>query len=225
MALAASGLLVLSAVTGKAVPYWDIDIFLEKVSSSKNPVSDTFDITKGVLGGYNPATQMLIGAELWFAISDDLDPRRSEWVRIDLETGLGLQSFLNPSELDFGPFVNGQVSGDAFSNSRCHRDAQIFPHSDQRSFLVLGAKIRAEAVPRVPNSSTTLTLLGVAFGSDRIAPAQDEQEGPSARNSVTTEHFVRRSRNCERAKCTRTRPFCCSGREKGLNMTRQQPNQ
>ena len=80
-----------------------------------NPVSDTFDITKGVLGGYNPATQMLIGAELWFAISDDLDPRRSEWVRIDLETGLGLQSFLNPSELDFGPFVNGQVSGDALA--------------------------------------------------------------------------------------------------------------
>ena len=159
--LAASCLLLVSAITGKAVTYWDVDVFSEELSQWNPTKSGTFDITSGLLGGYNPTTQTIYSATAWFALSDDSLLDSDEWVQLKLD---GV-NFLSPVEVDFAfPPVGGQVSGQALISLDSTGNLSYTIQRTGGDFWALGAKLMAEAGPRaVPDGGTTLMLLGGAL--------------------------------------------------------------
>ena len=159
VALAAGCLLVLTATMGKAVPYWDIQVFSEKLSSSNPTKSGEFNITTGLLGGYDPLTETVSSATVWFAVSDDQLLDSDEWVQFTLD---GL-NFLNPIEVDL-TLVSGQVSGSALVSLDSTGTLSYTIHRTEGDFWALGAKLMAQAGPRsVPDGGATLMLLGGAL--------------------------------------------------------------
>ena len=159
VALTATCLLITSALTGKAVTYWDIDVFSEKLSGSNPTRADDFDITTGLLGGYDPITETIYSATVWFGLSDDRLLDSDEWVEFKLD---GLD-FLNPIEVDLG-LVSGQVLGQALVSLDSTGTLSYVIQRTDGDFWALGAKLMAEAKPRtVPDGGATLMLLGGAL--------------------------------------------------------------
>ena len=157
--LAAGGLLFASLIPGRAVTYWDIDVFSELLSGSNPTKSGEFDITTGLLGGYDPLTQTVYSATVWFAVSDDQLLDSNEWVKFTLN---GL-NFLTPIEVDL-TLVSGQVLGSALVSLDSTGTLSYTIQRTAGDFWALGAKLMAEAGPRsVPDGGTTLMLLGGAF--------------------------------------------------------------
>jgi len=159
MALMASSLLVVSAISGKAVTYADFDVFAEHLSYSNPIKSGVFDITTGPFGGYDPNTQTVYSALVCFALSDDQLLDSNEWVQFQLD---GL-NFLNPIEVDL-TLVGGQVMGSALVSLDSTGKLSYTIQRTAGDFWALGAKLIAEAGPRsVPDGGATLMLLGGAL--------------------------------------------------------------
>ena len=159
VALTAICLLIASALTGKAVTYWDIDVFSVKLSDSNRTKAGEFDITTGLLGGYDPLAQTIYSATVWFGLSDDSLLDSDEWVEFKLD---GLD-FLTPIEVDLG-LVSGQVLGQALLSLDSTGTLSYTIQRTDGDFWALGAKLMAEAKPRtVPDGGATLMLLGGAL--------------------------------------------------------------
>jgi hypothetical protein len=155
-AVITGSLLVASTLPGRSVTYWDIDVFADKLSSSNPVKSGLFDITTGVLGGYNPLTQTIYSATAWFALSDDQILDSDEWVQLKLD---GL-NFLTPIEVDL-TLVSGQVTGSALVTLNSTGKLSYLIQRTAGDFWALGAKLMADAGPRsVPDGGVTLMLLG-----------------------------------------------------------------
>lgn len=162
--LTAASLLMASALTSRAVTYWDIDVFAEKLSGSNPTKSGIFDITTGLLGGYNPATETITAATVWFAVSDDQLLDSDEWVKFTLDG----QSFLHPIEVDL-TLASGQVLGSALVSLDATGKLSYSIQRTDGDFWALGAKLMAEAGPRaVPDGGATLMLLGGALAGIEV---------------------------------------------------------
>ncbi len=163
--LTAASLLIASALAGKAVTYWDIDVFAEKLTSLNSTKSGTFDITTGLLGGYNPATETVTSATVWFAVSDDQLLDSDEWVQFKLNG----EDFLKPIEVDL-TLVSGQILGTALvSLDATGKLSYTIQQTGRGDFWALGAKLMAEAGPRaVPDGGATLMLLGGALAGIEV---------------------------------------------------------
>ncbi|HEY5705639.1 MAG TPA: hypothetical protein VIS96_08710 [Terrimicrobiaceae bacterium] len=154
MALVASGLLILSGVTGRAGTLWDIDVFSRYLSGT-NSYTDYFDITSD----YNPAFQKIDLGKAWFAVSDDQLLDSGEWVEIDL----GDQDFLGPLKVDLN-LVGGNISGEALLTLDAKGKLKYTVRAAGGDFWALGAKLSVEVNPRsVPEGGATLMLLGMAL--------------------------------------------------------------
>jgi hypothetical protein len=162
-------MLIVSAITGKAVTYSysDTDLFAHLISRTNPKYSGTFDITSD---GYDKDTQTILNAKVGFALSDDQLLDTDEWVTFELNG----EDFLSPIEVDL-TLVGGQVIGQALvtldqtgtlSYSILWDRYRNTRYSD---FWALGAKLVAEAGPRaVPDGGATLMLLGGALAGIEV---------------------------------------------------------
>jgi hypothetical protein len=155
IALAASSLIVLSGVTGRAGTLWDIDVFYNYLSGQTATYTGYFDIKSK----YNSALETVTDAQAWFLVLDDqwFDP--NEKVAVDL----GDKPFVGSSYASFN-ILGGKVSGDALVTLDTTGTLKYTLRRTEGDFLALAAKLYVETCPRaVPDGGTTLMLLGAAL--------------------------------------------------------------
>ena len=162
-------MLIVSAITGKAVTYSysDTDLFAQLISRTNPKYTGTFDITSD---GYDPDTQTILNGKVGFALSDDQLLDADEWVTFELNG----EDFLSPIEVDL-TLVGGQVIGQALVT--LDQTGMLsysvlwdrYRNSRYSDFWALGAKLVAEAGPRaVPDGGATLMLLGGALAGIEV---------------------------------------------------------
>ena len=160
IALGATGLLLLSGLTGKAGTLWDIDLFFPSNYLSDQQTNSNYTDYFDISSKYNPKLEKVTFAKLWVVATDDQ-------VRPDSEESasvyLGDQLFLGPKKISLN-LLSGELSGNALATLDKYGKIKYSIHREEGDFLVWGAKLLVETSPRsVPDGGATLMLLGVAL--------------------------------------------------------------
>ncbi|HAV65057.1 MAG TPA: hypothetical protein DCY13_22140 [Verrucomicrobiales bacterium] len=163
----ASAALVAGLSTGSAVTIYDVNVHTEYLAAGETETG-MFDISPP----YNPATQTVVSASVWFFFSDDVNPwydpldpfgSHSEYVEIRLGPGSGV--VLGTGEVGIFDIESGNVSGTAYVQLNSTGQLSYSVTATSGDFVFLAAKLAAHVGSNasVPDGGLTVGLLGLGL--------------------------------------------------------------
>lgn len=170
LVVALGACLAVGAANARAILYVDIDVVAKPLTPSQQTRQGDFNLLSL---GFNPATQKITAATVWFTFADDKDLVKAGpiWVpdlldtvkeQVQIDLGTTPSPELGPVEVDIVSIVSSGLAGSLLLDLSSDGVLKYEVRQTKGDFLFVGAKLIANGeFTAVPDSGITILLMAL----------------------------------------------------------------